>query len=439
MSKFDKFVPLTDENYKEVRTQAENITINKEQLPPLLNPTQVDRAVRNDASAGERISVDEENLTPGMREGILEPLREAIRLSDALIEKCMRETEARARMADDCAEKIRTGGIRELENQLNDDLDSIDQEEADNSELKLQMEREARASQEVQQYRKLANGRNPKTFPFWIYAVLLAMIGVLEFSINISAFRQQLAPLFAVGLALIVGVSFAFSSHYIGSAVKASLGLRNVKFETYGHRKVFWDFIFGFALFGLAFALVMWFRYDLIAEQFGSSLSSDVLQSIGLSGEGSQTIILRKLAEISIANIVAWLLGVAISWTIHDSYPRYPIASKEVAKASKKIENLRRRFAEKRVTVKKEAQILKDEALVFAAAQEGMSVDLANVLIALKEEKEVRQQSVRSDAQKFVQAYLSTLTDKFPNSNFEKNGKPLTMTAFKKLKPKYGI
>lgn len=204
--------------------------------------------------------------------------------------------------------------------------------------------------------RKANNGKPPRRLPIWYFGVLFA-IGASEWLINYDTFEFKFAvTAMAIGMTLLVAFSFAAASHFHGEALKqrgAQFG-KHVDLSLKTTHRLF--FIVSSVLFLVCFVAVVMVRYQVIQDQFSMSPNMGGPTLPGQS-TGPQQSVMQLLFPTVLMNLAVYLLGLVISYAVHDPIPGYQAAERDANKA---------RLAHEKEKKKQEAEIQQKES-AFAA------------------------------------------------------------------------
>lgn len=193
--------------------------------------------------------------------------------------------------------------------------------------------------------RKKNNGKPPRALPIWYFGFLV-LIGFGEWLINYETFAEKFAVVaMAIGMTLLVALSFAAASHFHGEALKqrsAQFGKHVELSQRYTH-KLFT--IIASILFLVCFIAVVMVRYQVIQDQFSMVPG---LGGISLPGQtaSAQQSTLELLTPTILMNLAVYLLGLVISYAVHDPIPGYQSIKRDAERARKEYEIQKRKLNE---------------------------------------------------------------------------------------------
>ncbi|WP_133011338.1 hypothetical protein [Marinomonas flavescens] len=175
-------------------------------------------------------------------------------------------------------------------------------------------------------------GKPPITGRIWLYIIVIMMIGFIEWFVNYSTFSTKYPPGIAFGATVLVALSIALASHFHGGLLKQRLSLfaRHRKKEE--KRQVLIKQSFFSLLLIISLSIVTYNRYDILSA---NTIESGGVALAGMS-ESSESII-GVLIQFSLLNILVWIVGVAISYFVHDPRPDYQESLKHYETAKKKF------------------------------------------------------------------------------------------------------
>jgi hypothetical protein len=206
--------------------------------------------------------------------------------------------------------------------------------------------RDKEASEErYQRMLKDNGGKPPESMAIWLYIPALFFVGLVEAFLNYSTFDAQFdAPALALGMTLIIALTFAFASHFHGGFLKQRYELmgRDVEKRQRQHTLIIQVVVTVF--FILVFTGLMMVRYQVIQLELADSpMMMNSLPSAGLPGQtvdNGEPSVLELLLPTLLFNLGVWFLGTFISFWMHDAKPLFKEAKKDSDKASKSFSNL---------------------------------------------------------------------------------------------------
>ena len=431
-----QYVPVQKREYEQLMANYEQLTKVGHKVAYSLPESQIRAIARKECGLKGGIEVDAKNFTNGMNEELIKLYRAALKQSLTEIDQVQTTANELKIQTEDAIEKLTRDAPSDLEEIISRRITEIDDEEIADAEIKILREKQQQSRIEIEQFRSIIGGRNPVTFNKFLYVTIMLAIGSLEFFINISAFNEIFAPAFAVAAAAVIGFMFAYSSHKVGMALRAIPGLKNERYIKYNRVQVYQQFALGLALFVVSFGVVLYFRYDLLQSLFGSAVSGDVGEILGLGAKSASDIILRKIGEVSLLNLGVWLLGVGISWATHDIYPRYPIAVKEADAAERALQKCHRKFVVKRSAKDSEKEKILQKVKMLSAEQKEMANRLKSAIEDLKNEKTRRTEICNEGIAQAIMRYVGEVNSYKGDLSFIKNGKNLSKAEYLGLERK---
>lgn len=183
--------------------------------------------------------------------------------------------------------------------------------------------------------KKHNNGKPPVQGKIWLYLVSILSVGFIEWFINYSTFSTKYPPGIAFGATVLIALSIALASHFHGGLLKQRVELF-AKDEALNNRlqviliQMFFSLLLIFAL-----VIVTYNRYDVLV---GNMVESG---GIALAGVDSETESIKGvLIQFALLNILVWIVGVAVSYFVHDPIPDYQESFKRMKSARKKFYKL---------------------------------------------------------------------------------------------------
>lgn len=175
-------------------------------------------------------------------------------------------------------------------------------------------------------------GKPPVKSRMWLYIIAIMLIGFIEWFVNYSTFSTKYPPGIAFGATVLIALSIALASHFHGSLLKQRLALFSRSRKKEEKRQVILYQAFFSMLLIIALTIVTYNRYDILAES--------MVQSGGVSLPGldeNTESIAGVLVQFALLNVLVWIVGVAISYFIHDARPDYQEAHKQYEAAKSKF------------------------------------------------------------------------------------------------------
>ena len=175
-------------------------------------------------------------------------------------------------------------------------------------------------------------GKPPVKSRTWLYAIAIIFKGFIEWFVIYSTFSTKYPPGIAFGATVLVALSIALASHFHGGLLKQRLALfaKHVKKEE--KRQVILKQSFFSLLLIIALIIVTYNRYDILVANMVES------GGISLAGIEQETeSVVGVLTQFALLNVLVWIVGVAISYFIHDPRPDYQEAFKQYNAAKLKF------------------------------------------------------------------------------------------------------
>ncbi|WP_298326775.1 hypothetical protein [Asticcacaulis sp.] len=179
------------------------------------------------------------------------------------------------------------------------------------------------------------NNIDARVFPILAYILILFAIGGLEWAINYMAILEKFGvPAFALGFSAVIGSAVAFASHEHGTLLKQWdhwFGPQNE--ERKKVQKFVWSCFATVALL-LVMGFVGWNRYTWVQAEISRS-SAGAASSVFGNSAGPVINIGQEVAMTLFANILVYIIGLAIAYWCHDKDPDYATHFKVFIRARK--------------------------------------------------------------------------------------------------------
>lgn len=423
-----------------VKEQLEEIKKMANQIVGFGFPSSTDheRHIREGANQEARLDnvvLDSHGLTPGMRDFCLAPAQRALEtFSTLLYDFQTKILPYREKMT-------------AMEN-LKKDIEGL-QEKADS--LEVQAEKEVGsdhhykdAKDEYGKYKQLygkmfdQKGQvNAKDFPLWLYLPILFGIGVIELAINYFAILEQYGtPILAGGLAAVIGLTVAASSHLHGTLLKQHEYYFGDAVEPHEKRKQFILSSVAAIMLLLAFGFVGWNRYLwAMAEVVRATVDTG---GFGNPNDLPQVNIVQSVLVTMIGNILVYLLGAVIAFWVHDADPLFTKRLQELKKATARWHIWQTKVDEKKkvikARIKTEIEEKRNESEALAKRYKPL-YDEHNKVV----EKEVK---IRHEADVFFISLLNEYKNRFesnakamnPGIRVIHNGNTLTIGEYAEMR-----
>lgn len=204
--------------------------------------------------------------------------------------------------------------------------------------VRVSTEQKAR-QQTFESLRQVNDGAYPSNISPVIYVVPLIAIGIAEWYVNLSTFTARFVPLVAAAGTILVALIFATASHFQGEFLKqlSEVLHPSVEYRNELGRKI--AVIIATALLVAAFSVVIWLRYQVIADQLG--LNSE---SAGTFGGSSSSLVWSNLGPTVGLNLFVWGLGVLYAFLLSEKVPKLRKAFRDFQRSNAKLEKARRPF-----------------------------------------------------------------------------------------------
>lgn len=212
--------------------------------------------------------------------------------------------------------------------------------------VRVNTEQKAR-QQTFDSLRQVNDGGYPTNISPVLYAVPLILVGVAEWYVNLSTFMAKFVPLVAGAGTILVAAIFAVASHFQGEFLKqiSEVLHPSVVYRNVLGRKM--ALIIATILLIGAFAVVIWLRYQVIAEQLGLNTEAG-----GTFGGSNSSMIWSNLGPTIGLNLFIWGLGVLYAFVASEKVPKLRSAFRELRRANKKLDRARRPFVEEQRRIK---------------------------------------------------------------------------------------
>jgi hypothetical protein len=226
--------------------------------------------------------------------------------------------------------------------------------------VRISAEHKAR-QQTFEDLRQINDGEYPRNISPVLYIIPLIGVGVAEWYVNISTFSARYVPLVAGAGTIIIALIFAAASHFQGEALKqiSEILHPSAVYRKEIGRKIIVAITTVFLI--LAFVVIIFVRYQVIADQLG--LSSD---SGGTFSGSSSSIVWSNLTPTIYWNLGVWGLGLVYAYLASERVPRLREAFRDLRRANKKLDKARRPFVseQKRIKAQYEREREKNEVAI---------------------------------------------------------------------------
>lgn len=324
-------------------------------------------AQANHEAALGPIGVDEDGLTPGMRQYVIAPARSLLaqwrqtrRQFDVAIEPKMRSIRA----SQEGEKEIAAARDRAAQ----DEHDAEERLEADQKYIRVRNDFRI-AENRYHQLRTNHENRDANMVAYHpVYWVALLCIGVAEWLINYDVFFLFAGVVaIAVGATVVMGVLLAFAAHGHGMLFKQwsyRFGDHRESIDRHGDWR-----LLGLSTFSLLIVLgaATGSRYAAVMHQLAGQ------PAINLLGPDADVSVdpMRDVLLSLLWNVMAWAVGVFVAYMAHDKDPEFIDATRQHARAQRRYDRRRkpvlRRVHQIRARLAKEVERYQSVARTRAA------------------------------------------------------------------------
>ncbi|MBR1221864.1 hypothetical protein JQ557_27945 [Bradyrhizobium sp. U87765 SZCCT0131] len=275
-------------------------------------------------------------------QGALKSAAELVRLNrpdDRRRRTIMAElTHISQRLRTDVAER-EDSYLRALQIQEDAELEEISRDLNDNPRFVRASSELKSRNETFQDLRKANNGAYPKNISPVIYAIPLIFVGVAEWYVNLSTFMARFVPLVAAAGTILVAGIFAAASHFQGEFLKqiSEVFHPSAIYRNELGRKLI--VAIASLLLVAAFVVVIWLRYQVIAEQLG--LTSN---SAGTFGVSNNSIVWQNLGPTIGLNLFVWGLGVLYASLMSEKIPKLRETFRDLRRSEVEVDRIRKPF-----------------------------------------------------------------------------------------------
>ena len=205
---------------------------------------------------------------------------------------------------------------------------------------RVNQEQKAR-QQTFDSLRQVNDGSFPRNISPVIYVIPLILIATAEWYINYSTFATKFIPVLAIAATIIVGAIFAGASHFHGAYIKqlSEIYHPSLEYRSQLSRKIMlW---LTTVLLFIAFAVIVWLRYDVIAEQLGINSNSS---GGGTFGGSNADLVWSNLWPTIAFNVCIWGLGTWYAWIFNEKVPEIRERYRDLRRADRKLDRIRKPF-----------------------------------------------------------------------------------------------
>ena len=214
--------------------------------------------------------------------------------------------------------------------------------------VRVNTEQKAR-QQTFESLRQVNDGAYPTNISPVIYVIPLIAIGLAEWYVNLSTFTARFVPLVAGAGTILVALIFAVASHFQGEFFKqlSEVLHPSVEYRNELGRKI--AVVIATILLIAAFSVVIWLRYQVIAEQLG--LNSE---STGTFGGSSTSMVWSNLGPTIGLNLFVWGLGVLYAFLFSEKVPKLRSAFRDLRHANAQLDKVRKPFVREQKRIRAE-------------------------------------------------------------------------------------
>jgi hypothetical protein len=191
----------------------------------------------------------------------------------------------------------------------------------------------------LEELRAVNGGMYPKNISPVLYSIPLIILGIGEWYVNYSTFAVFFVPAIAIVVTIGTAIIFAIASHVHGCYIKqlGEILHPSVDYRQFIDRKI--ALILATIALLVAFALVLWVRYEVLSEQFGVTQGGP-----NIFGATSDSKIFSKLAQTAGLNFGIWALGTLYAWELSERVPNLRDTYRTWRRLHKKLDKLKTPF-----------------------------------------------------------------------------------------------
>ena len=316
----------------------------KSQIESLLNDTPIERAIHsqssshfaelgkddaNDARQSGELTTDENNHTLRVRKAAINMIKHEV--DDWIKRHNDIKKQAQTKM-DNLRSPESDDQKRQQKNEVTIERQKLkDNYNRDNNYNDLKYNFDV-TKERYERMRAEGDGKPPVGSRAWLYVIAISLIGFIEWFVNYSTFSTKYPPGIAFGATVLVALSIALASHFHGGLLKQRLALFADHIRTTEKRQVILKQGFFSLLLIISLFIVTYNRYDILV--------ANTIQAGGVSLAGmdeDMQSITGILVQFALLNVLVWIVGVAISYFIHDARPDYQEAFLDYEKAKSKF------------------------------------------------------------------------------------------------------
>jgi len=234
-------------------------------------------------------------------------------------------------------------------------------------------------------------GKPPVKRKLWLYVFSILLIGFVEWFINYSTFNYKYPSGIAFGITILVALAIAIASHFHGALIKQRPALFASHRTGSEKRQIIYYQLLFTVLLIIALGVVTNARYDVLMEQMVGSGGAALPGLPGMNEQASS--VWDELFPFVLMNILVWLIGIAISFLIHDSRPDYQEAYAHYDETRKRFNKVDKGLKDEETRIEAEFDV-KIKAVKNTHASRSKGVDKIQEYmerLAAKEEGLVKQ------------------------------------------------
>lgn len=261
--------------------------------------------------------------------------------------------------------------------------------------------------------RKANNNKPPRKSPFWYWPALV-LVGAGEWLLNYDTFNIKFEiEAMAIGMTFLVAIAFALSSHFHGEFLKQREALMGIHVETPRKTTYIIFQLFGTLLLLSALTAVILVRFYVIQDEMGA------MSGPSLPGEEpiAQQSVLQLLLPTIFLNLLVYLIGVLISYAVHDAVPGYQRAQKDLEDTREELDRVKKKM-DKEITQVEQDALKKHKEIASTYEDDGREAQECDELlkqIELKRKSHVK--AVLKGINDFIRSYKSVLVTVAVNSD----------------------
>jgi hypothetical protein len=345
-------------NFSDVKTQVETFLSGNSPKSEIVFTNQMERVAEAELRGIDSyLNIDSDGLTDKMKSEFVNPISDTLSRLKAQAENYIRQL-------NDIRDNLSSDKINQEIGSIDSDteraVEAID-ERYSNKEWKDKKKAKEQAEQVYDDMLKANSGKPPTHLPWW-YFIFLMLIGVGEWLINFATFESKFAvTAMAIGMTMLVALAFSAASHFHGEFIKQRIALTGSHVEKSKRRNIYIVQTIVTILFLISFAAVVITRYQVIEDQV-TAIPDAAITLPGFTNTVTRQSALQLLVPTLLLNMTVWILGIVISYAVHDSIPgfyrAYVILQKARSSFEKEDRKKREEVEQKRAAGEKAKQEL---------------------------------------------------------------------------------